>query len=242
MTATIANGDGPGPRRGPVRRAARVAGIAVAGLVTAPMLLSVLAAFVDPPVTAYMVQRALDGQGRDMQWRDLDDISAHLARGVVAAEDARFCSHSGVDWVELQTVIDRAREDPEARLRGASTLTMQTVKNLFLWPAQSYLRKAIEVPLAYWFDLVVPKRRILEIYLNITEWAPGVYGAQAASRHHFGRDADALDRDQAALLVAVLPNPIARNASRPGRTTQRAAARVRQLMGAIDPYIACLGL
>lgn len=228
------------PRPSPVRRVVKWCAVCLAALAALPLLLSVIFVLIDPPASAYMVQRVLAGAGRHMEWRDLDDISQHLIAGTVANEDARFCAHNGIDWVELDLVLERARENPDARLRGASTITMQTVKNLFLWPQASYVRKAIEIPLAYWFDLVVPKRRILEIYLNIVEWAPGVYGAQAASRHHFDVDASALGRDQAALMVAVLPNPIARNASRPGNTTRRVARRVRQLMAGIDPYLGCL--
>jgi monofunctional glycosyltransferase len=231
-----------GPRRGLLQRAVRGIATVLGLLAVLPLALSVLFAIVDPPVSAYMLLRAVQGAGIDRQWRDIEAISPHLVHGVVATEDARFCVHYGVDWVEMRNVMERAREDPDAQLRGASTVTMQTAKNLFLWPGPSYVRKAIEVALAYWLDLVLTKRRILEIYLNIVEWAPGVYGAEAASRHHFDRDATRLSREQAALLVAVLPNPIVRNASRPGRTTTRAAARVRQRMQGIGPYIGCLGL
>ncbi len=226
----------PTPRRRWLRW---LAGIC-AGAIVLPLFLVFVMRFVDPPVSSYMVIRALQGQEINREWRDLGDISEHLIHGALAAEDARFCSHNGVDWVELQKVLDQVADNPGEDVRGASTVTMQTVKNLYLWPSPSYLRKAIEIPLAYWMDLVVPKRRIVELYLNIVEWAPGVYGAQSASRHHFGVDADGLSREQATLLVAVLPNPIARNASRPGRTTRSVAERVRRLMREIEPYLGCL--
>ncbi len=218
----------------------RYALVACAAVLALPFILSLAFAVLNPPVSAYMLLRSAGGAGREMMWRDLSEMSTHLVEAAVTSEDARFCSHNGVDWVELEKVLDAAREDDERPTRGASTITMQTVKNLFLWPAQSYLRKGLEIPLAYWFDLIVPKRRILEIYLNIVEWAPGVYGAEAASRHHFGRGADKLTREQASLLAATLPNPIARRAGKPGRTTLRVARSIRRRMATIGPYIACL--
>ena len=119
----------------------------------------------------------------------LDEISPHLPRAVITSEDARFCEHRGVDWTEFQGVIEDALEAGEAPLRGASTIPMQTAKNLFLWDGRFAIRKVLELPVALWMDLVWSKRRMIEIYLNIVEWAPGVYGAEAAARHHFKKSA-----------------------------------------------------
>ncbi len=116
-------------------------------------------------------------------------MSPHLPRAVISSEDARFCQHHGVDWIEFQDVIDEAFDDEEGPLRGASTIPMQTAKNLFLWDGRNIIRKGLEIPLAYWMDYVWPKRRMIEIYLNIVEWAPGVYGAEAASHYHFKKPA-----------------------------------------------------
>jgi monofunctional biosynthetic peptidoglycan transglycosylase len=154
---------------------------------------------------------------------------------VIASEDARFCSHSGIDWQELQLAIEDA--DDLSEVRGGSTITQQTVKNLFLWPGRSFVRKALEFPLALWFDLVVPKRRVLEIYLNIAEWGPnGVFGVEAGARRAFNKSATSLTAGEAALLAAVLPNPIRRSARTPGPAVRRIAGRL-QARAAASPAI-----
>jgi monofunctional biosynthetic peptidoglycan transglycosylase len=193
-------------------------------LVPAVLLGSMLLAyrFVDPPVSSLMVIRWLSGQSFTTSWRPLSRISPHLVRAVVAAEDARFCQHPGVDWEAIDLAIERAEEDGR-RPRGASTITMQTVKNLMLWPQPHYVRKLIEIPLAYMADAWWGKPRVLELYLNIAEWGPGIFGAEAASRYHFGRGASELTASQAALLAASLPNPKMRRAGRPGIGLMRVA-------------------
>ena len=181
--------------------------------------------FVNPPSSNWMLLDALGGMHVQQSWVSIDDMSPHVVRAVVASEDARFCKHWGVDWGEIYAAIKRAdKRGP----RGASTITMQTAKNLFLWPGRSYVRKAIELPLTYTIELFWSKRRILEVYLNIAEWGPGVYGVEAASRHHFRKGSNTLNRRQATLLAASLPNPARRKAGRPGRTTRKHAARVRK--------------
>ena len=145
----------------------------------------------------------------------LERIAPAVAKTVIASEDARFCRHRGIDWGELRAAIDEADELGEAR--GASTITQQTVKNLFLWPGRSFVRKALEFPLAMWIDLVLPKRRIMEIYLNIAEWGPnGEFGVEAGARRAFSKSARDLSPGEAAVLAAVLPNPERRNARSPG--------------------------
>lgn len=179
--------------------------------------------FVDPPGSALMAIHAVQGKPVNRQWVPLERISPHLVRAVVVAEDNRFCEHRGVDWRELQDAWERS-EDGVAR--GASTITMQVAKNLFLWPARSYIRKVIEIPLAITIDAIWPKRRIIEVYLNIAELGPGVFGAEAAARHHFRKSAARLEPVEAALLAASLPNPIQRNAGRPGVGTRQIAATI----------------
>jgi monofunctional biosynthetic peptidoglycan transglycosylase len=145
-----------------------------------------------------------------------------LPRSVVAAEDARFCSHHGIDWDALRDVIDDAEEGEVTR--GGSTITQQVAKNLFLWQGRSVVRKALEFPLALWIDLVLPKQRILEIYLNIAELGPsGQFGAQAGSLYAFGHPASTLSPREAALLAAILPNPVRRSARNPGPGARRLA-------------------
>ncbi len=142
-------------------------------------------------------------------------MSSYLPRSVVGAEDARFCVHHGVDWDALREVVDDA-EDGEVT-RGGSTITQQVAKNLFLWPGRSVVRKALELPLALWIDAVLPKRRILELYLNIAELGPsGQFGAEAGANHAFGKSAAALSPREAALMAAILPNPVKRSARAPG--------------------------
>jgi monofunctional biosynthetic peptidoglycan transglycosylase len=156
------------------------------------------------------------------QWIDLGAMSPSLPRSVVASEDAKFCRHHGIDWGALREVIDDA-EDGEVT-RGGSTITQQVAKNLFLWPGRSVLRKALEFPLALWIDLVLPKTRVLEIYLNIAEFGPsGQFGAQAGAVYAFGHPASALSPREAALLAAILPNPVRRSARNPGPGVRRLA-------------------
>src|SRR6267143_2770315 len=174
------------------------------------------------PISTLMAWRWLTGAPVSRQWIDFSAISPALPRSVVASEDAKFCSHRGIDWDALRDVIDDA-EDGEVT-RGGSTITQQVAKNLFLWPGRSVVRKGLEIPLAMWIDLVLGKQRILEIYLNIAELGPaGHFGAQAGSTYAFGRAASALAPREAALLAAILPNPVRRSARNPGPGVRRLA-------------------
>ena len=202
----------------------KYAAIAVIIWLALPYPLMLIYRFIDPPISAMMLRNVLLGRGLDQTWVDFKDISPHLARAVVISEDAAFCRHSGVDWNAVGEALDDL-EDGE-KPRGASTLPMQTAKNLFLWPGQSYLRKALEVPLAYFMSLVWPKQRVVEVYLNVAEWGPGIYGAEAAALHYFGVSAASLTRSEAALLAAALPSPRKRNAGRPSARMQNIASRI----------------
>ena len=194
-----------------------------------------LAYLVVPPVSTLMLSRWLSGQGAERTYVPLSAISRQLPAAVIASEDARFCQHGGVDWSALHEVIS----DEDGPSRGASTIPMQVAKNLFLWPSRSYVRKALEIPLALVLDLIWSKRRMIEIYLNIAEWGEGTFGAEAAERRHFGKSARELTRREAALLAASLPNPLVRN---PGR----ASVRLRALAGRVQARmegtpVECLG-
>ena len=174
------------------------------------------------PVSTLMAWRWLKGAPMSRQWVDLGTMSPYLPRTVVASEDAKFCSHRGVDWGALREVIDDA-EDGEVT-RGGSTITQQVAKNLFLWPGRSVVRKALELPLAMWLDFVLGKQRILEIYLNIAEFGPsGQFGAGAGAVYAFGKPASDLSPREAALLAAILPNPVRRSARNPGPGVRRLA-------------------
>jgi monofunctional biosynthetic peptidoglycan transglycosylase len=198
------------------------------------LVLIVAYRWMDPPRSALMIATHLTGQPVVYGPVPIGSISSYLQRAVVTSEDARFCYHRGVDWDALYEAMNEAR--------GGSTITMQTAKNLFLWSSRSYIRKAIEIPVALTIDAFWPKRRILEVYLNIAEWGPGIFGAEAAAHYHFDKPAARLTAHEATLLAASLPNPIARDAGEPGRTTAILASRLRARMGNSDAYVRCLGL
>ncbi len=191
------------------------------------------------PVSTLMLLDVVTLQGYDRRWVALDDIAPVLIRSVVVSEDGQFCWHRGVDWAELNIVIDDIMSGEGAR--GASTIPMQTVKNLYLWHRPlGTVRKVIELPLAVWFDYFVTKRRIMEIYLNIAEWGPGIYGIEAAAQHHFGRSAAKLNARQAALLAVTLPNPIARNPAKPSDSLLRLAATIERRASQAGGQVACV--
>ena len=173
-----------------MRRAVRIIVVLCLLVLAMPYVLT-LAYSTGHPVSTLMIGRWFTGQPVMREWRDLTEIAPALARAVIAAEDARFCSHRGIDWGSLQEAIEDAQEGDSGG--GGSTITQQTAKNLFLWPGRSFIRKGLEIPLAMWVDFVLPKRRILEIYLNIAEMGPsGQFGAEAAAQYAFGRPARAL--------------------------------------------------
>ena len=175
------------------------------------------------PVSTLMAWRSLRGAPMQRQWIDLAAMSPYLPRSVVAAEDAHFCKHRGIDWGALREAIDDAKEDGTP-FRGASTITQQVAKNLFLWQGRDFVRKALEFPLALWIDLVLPKQRVLEIYLNIAELGPqGQFGVEAGSTYAFGKSAANLSAREAALLASILPNPVRRSARNPGPGVRRLA-------------------
>lgn len=203
-----------------------------------PVLLVLVYRFVDPPVSTLMLGHLLTGRPADRQWIDFERIAPILPVTVTLSEDARLCRHHGIDFAMLREVVDEA--DGWRDLRGTSTIAMQTAKNLFLWPQRSYVRKALEVPLALLIDLAWPKRRQIEIYLNIAEWGPGIFGAEAAAQYHFDRSATELDAWQAALLAASLPNPSLRRAGFAGPKTHRLATRIRARAASERADVACI--
>ena len=175
------------------------------------------------PVSTLMAWRWATGARVETSFVPIERMAPALPVTVIASEDGRFCSHRGVDWQEIRERVEEVDDISEAR--GVSTLTQQTAKNLFLWPGRSFLRTALEAPLALWIDLVLPKWRVLEIYLNVAEWGPnGQFGAEAGSRYAFNKSVRSLNRREAALLAAVLPNPRRRSAKQPGPAVRRLAA------------------
>jgi monofunctional biosynthetic peptidoglycan transglycosylase len=206
-------------------RPVRAVLLALLALLLLPYVITPFYAF-GQPASTLMIWRRMTGEPVERVYLPLTRISPNLQRAVILAEDGRFCSHSGFDLAEIQDAIEDAADLSE--VRGGSTITQQVAKNLFLWQGRSWLRKALEFPLALWIDLVLSKRRILEIYLNIAEWGPnGEFGAEAGARRALGRSARSLSRTQAALLAAMLPNPHDRDARRPGRGLRRLAGLYR---------------
>ena len=215
----------------------RIAWLSVA-LVSFTVLQVAVLRFVDPPFSAFMAQRQLEAwAGGDLDfriahdWRALEDISPHVPVAVIAAEDQRFAEHHGFDLVAIEQA--RAAHARGGRLRGASTISQQVAKNLFLWNGRSWVRKGIEA----WYTVLVealwPKRRIVEVYVNVAEFGDGVYGAQAAARTWFGRDAGALEPWQAARLAAVLPSPKRYSVANPGPYVARRTSAIQRQMGQI---------
>ena len=200
-------------------------------LVAGPVLAVIVLRFVPPPVTPLMVIRAIEGKGLDHRWIAIDKVSPALPRALIAAEDAKFCDHRGFDFDALQKAY--ASNEKGGRIRGGSTISQQTAKNVFLWPGRSYVRKGLEA----WFTVLIEtfwgKKRIMEVYLNAIEYGPGIYGAEAASRRYFGVGADRLSAAQAARLAAILPSPLKWKAVKPGPYVKKRTRRIGAASGTV---------
>jgi monofunctional glycosyltransferase len=204
-----------------VRRVAVILIIAAVVVVLVPYALAPLYRFIDPVSTPMLWRFATDARVERITV-PLDRIAPALQLAVIVAEDGSFCHNHGIDLGAMREALQQSGAIGEAR--GASTITQQTAKNLFLWQGRSYVRKALEIPLAIWLNLVLPKRRILEIYLNIAQWGPnGEFGAEAGARFAFGKSARDLTTYQAAQMAAILPNPVQRSARTPGMLVRRLA-------------------
>ncbi|MEK1893627.1 MAG: monofunctional biosynthetic peptidoglycan transglycosylase [Rhizobium sp.] len=213
--------------------------LALAALVILPYVLIVL--YLLPfihPVSTLMLRDLVLLRGYDRQWVSIDNISPVLVQSVMMSEDGQYCFHGGVDWGEMRMLLEDTLGGHSTR--GGSTIPMQTVKNLFLWNSRSFVRKALELPLAVTADFIWSKRRLMEIYLNIAEWGPGIYGIEAAARHHFKVPASKLTSRQAALLAVSLPNPFDRNAGKPGRGLRRLASLIERRARGSGDYIRCI--
>ena len=206
--------------------AVRFVGIAFVAWFVTVMVLIAAFRFVDPPQSMLMLSKRLGGQTLQHQWVPLEAVAVSLRRAVITSEDGKFCRHWGFDLGEIRAAIKAG----EGTGRGASTITQQLAKNLFLWPGKSYVRKALEVPLTLAMEGLWPKRRILEVYLNVAEWGPGVFGAEAAAQYYYNKPASGLTDREAALLAVSLPNPIARDASDPGPAIARRASTLQARM------------
>lgn len=225
----------PGRKRSFARRVVGLVMLLPVMLLALMLVLGLVYSALTPPSTLMLARWAtLKPVVREAV--SLSDISPFLIQAVVASEDQRFCLHNGVDWGALRDVV----EDDEGPSRGASTISMQTVKNVFLWPGRSFIRKGLEIPLAVLADTLWGKRRMMEIYLNVAEWGDGVFGAEAAAQRWFGKSARSLTRGEASLLAAVLPNPIQRNPALPSRGVRAVAARIQARMNGVGGLMGCL--
>ena len=223
------------------RRALKYVVLGFAALLLAYTLLVVVLAvayrWVNPPASTLMLSQRLSGTEISQVWTSIDRISPNLLQAVILSEDGQFCRHRGVDWLAMKEAIEQSLD---GNARGGSTISMQTVKNLFLWPSKSYVRKAIELPLAMGTEILWPKQRMLELYLNIAEWGPGIFGAEAAARQYFGKSAAHLTAREASLLAVALPNPIERQAGTPSLGHQRLAERLQARMRRVPNAAACV--
>lgn len=194
--------------------------------------------FIPVPVTPLMVIRAINPKGTDAEkeaerhwkhdWVSYDEISKWMPRAVVATEDGRFYQHHGFDFKEIENAVKESQSGK--RNRGASTITQQTAKNLFLWPGHSWIRKGLEAYFTVLMELFWPKERIMEVYLNSIEMGPGIYGVEAAARHYFGCSAAQLTKRQAALIALCLPNPLKRNPANPTSYMRRRQSKILKYM------------
>lgn len=200
----------------------RWTGIAILALIVLSWLPVVAFRWIDPPTSAFMLREALTRQPPRYEWTDWDDIHQNAALAVVAAEDQRFAEHSGFDFESIRESVAEGLTGGE--MRGASTISQQVSKNLFLWPGRSFARKGLEAYFTVLIELTWPKQRILEVYLNIAEFGSGVFGVGAASDAFFGKPASDLGSGQAALLASVLPNPKSYRVDRPSAYVRRRQA------------------
>jgi monofunctional biosynthetic peptidoglycan transglycosylase len=225
-------------RKGLLARFGHALLIGIAGWMAVTVLAVVAMRWLDPPTTAFMLQDRVAAlvsreQGYEFrhEWRDYDRISRNMPLAVVAAEDQQFPLHHGFDFKQ----IDKALKDRERgrRVRGASTISQQVAKNLFLWPGQSWFRKGLEAGITVLIELAWPKQRILEVYLNVAEFGRGTWGVQAASQRYFHKDASRLNRAEAALLAAVLPAPRRYRVDQPGPYVRKRQAWIQRQMASL---------
>ena len=218
----------------------RLAAVLFIFLVAAPVALLLLFRFLPVPGTPEMLLSLIEGKGASYSWRE--DISPRLERAVIGAEDQNFCSHHGFDWKNIDKAMADHQRHPQKPMRGASTISQQTARSLFLLPARSWIRKGLEAWLTVLMEELWTKKRILQVYLNVVDWGDGIFGAEAAARSYFGADAGSLDGLEAARLAAILPNPHKWKAAHPGRYVRRRTASLegRSLKVTRDGLNACV--
>jgi monofunctional biosynthetic peptidoglycan transglycosylase len=209
-------------------------------LIVGPIAVVVLYRIVPPPITWLMVQRAFEGKGFDRRWVPLHEISPQLVRAVIASEDSGFCEHHGFDFNAIEKALHH--NAVSEKIRGGSTISQQTAKNVFLWPHRDWVRKGLETEFTVLIEAIWGKPRIMEVYLNSIEWGPGVYGAEAAAQHNFHTSAARLAPAQAARLAAIIPKPLSWRAAAPGPYVRRRSGTIVARAGVVrrDDLDACV--
>lgn len=215
-------------RTGVVGWIVRIAGALVLAAILLPIMHVLVHKWVPAPATYLAVERSLKGLPYEREWRSIDDISPNLVTAVIAAEDANFCRHNGFDFDAIERAMKHNDRRPR-RVHGGSTITQQTAKNVFLWPGRGYVRKGVEAYYTVLMELIWGKRRIMEMYLNIVEWAPGVYGAEAGARHWYHKSAKALSPAEAARMAAILPRPLKRKPAAQGKRGRAIGANMGEV-------------
>ncbi|HTO39500.1 MAG TPA: monofunctional biosynthetic peptidoglycan transglycosylase [Rhizomicrobium sp.] len=216
------------PRR---RRLLRLLAVVIGIVIALPVVLILLFRFLPVPGTPQMLLGVLSGEGVHYSWRSFNQIAPSLPSAVIAAEDQRFCKHNGFDWAAIDKAMQEHKDG--RRLRGASTISQQTARSLFLVPARSWIRKGAEAYLTVLIEALWPKQRILTAYLNLVDWGHGNYGAEAASQAYFHKSAARLTPAQAARLAAILPNPDDWNAARPGPYVTKRSAKLKTRLSVV---------
>jgi monofunctional biosynthetic peptidoglycan transglycosylase len=201
-------------------------------LIVGPVLAVIVYRFVAPPITILMIEGMMDGRGVDHRWRPLSQMSPALPRAAIAAEDARFCSHHGFDIEAIEKAANHNDKKP-GKIRGGSTISQQTAKNVFLWPERSWVRKGFEAYFTVLIELIWGKQRIMEVYLNTVEMGPGVYGVEAAAQKYFHVSAKDVSPAQAARLIAILPSPLKWQVIDPGAYVRRRDRKIDAAEGAV---------
>lgn len=226
-------------RSGLWRRLLKITVVTLLCVLVTPVALILIYREMPPPFTPLMVVRLLEGEGIKKKWIPLSRVSRHVPAAVIALEDNLFCEHSGFDWASIfEAAADYQRGNKP--LHGGSTISQQTAKNVFLWPSRTFTRKAIETPFTMMIEYFWDKRRIMEVYLNVVEWGPGIYGVESAAQEHFSKSARHLTRREAALLAAVLPNARRWSAARPTLYIEDRAASAMARVPKLGPLLKCV--
>ncbi len=194
--------------------------------------------FVNPPITWLMFQRwAFEGHGLEKDWIDLEDVPYYVPLAMVSSEDQKFMEHNGFDFKAIEKAMKHNERKGGKKIKGGSTISQQTAKNVFCWPQRSWVRKGFETYFTFLIEMLWPKQRIIEVYVNVVELGPGVYGVEAASQKFWGKSAAKISKKQAALLAAVLPRPLKYNAEHPGPYVSRRANKIVWLIGTLPKDI-----